>query len=629
MADQSLAASLCLFFLLPFLAYAQAPQMPQTARVTLTMSCDADCTWSVDDRQHGALKKGEETHVDVLCGEHSINATSADGRHWEKKITIKQPSQEQIWINFAPSSSPAESGSAAAVLAESAVQPDESAGGIPTFHAQGRQLIVEAEVWNHVDSKKAGDLSWLPEEALAVAPEGTSLRKVLERLPPAAKGLAPRDFHVLDNGVEQRINYFKEADFPAVANATGFWEFDPTGRGLWGSLMCCSGVDRYPSATYSIGYVPPALQSGECRTIQVVVPNHYVWTNRKQYCTAEKVDARATVEDAKLVARMIRFLSSSQPGGMEISVRAFAFWSWGVLSLASQTPLTGNTAANAAVLPATDFTYTVEVHDSKTPATVQITTQFGLPYELWNYPCQKSSAIHILGIIYKKNGELERRFGDIFRCDTRLRTPEGQLLEKVPGAQGAIPTLFNTEVELRPGEYELRVVVTDGKKFGRARVPLRVEPLSSNGLTLSDIALNSILRDASWIMRDAAKFTPDAIVPTPLVSKNVQFVLVPDAELHKGNPLSVYFEIYEPLLETSKVDVSYSVKITNLRTGALVMNTARMSAANWVLPGNAVIPIGLQLNINKLGPDNYRLEVQASDSAGRETAWRAETFTIE
>ena len=506
-------------------------------------------------------------------------------------------------------------------------QPAASPLEIPKFHAESRQVVVEAEVWKPVDKKNAGDLSWVPEDAVA----GANLRNLLELMPPAAKGLTAGDFHVFDNGVEQRLNYFKEADFPTVAITEGFWRFDPTAHGIWGTLSCCSGVDRVPSATYLIGYVPPALQPGECRTIQIVVPNHYVQASRTQYCTAEKADTAATVEDAKLAARMERFASSSKPGAMNVSVGAAAFWSSGVLSPAKQTPLTGNATASAPALPATDFTYIVEVHDSKASATVQITTEFGFPYQfpMWDYPCQKSSAIHVLGMAYNTNGELERQFGDTFRCDMRGEIPGGGTFQKIPGVKAAIPTLFDTQVELRPGEYELRVVVSDGKKFGRARVSLRVGPLNGNGLTVSDVALNSILRDASWVVRDAAKFTPAPIVPTPLVSKNVQFLLVPDAEIHKNNLLSVYFEIYEPPLETADTAIYYRIRITDLKTGTTVMNTEPISAADFVVPGNNVVPVGLKVDINKLGPSSYRLEVQASDSAGRESEWREAKFTIQ
>jgi hypothetical protein len=229
---------------------------------------------------------------------------------------------------------------------------------------------------------------------------------------------------------------------------------------------------------------------------------------------------------------------------MKVSIRAFAFWSSGVLTLAGQTPMLGPGTDSAQGLPASDFTYTVEVHDSKAPASVQIATEFGFPFQLWDYPCKRSEAIHILGMVYKTSGELAGQFEDTLQCDMWGRTPEGKLLQEVPRAKGLVPTLFDTQIELRPGEYELRMAVTDGKKFGRATVPLRVQPLNAGALAVSNLVLNSILRDASWILRDATDVAPEPIIPSPLVSKNVQFLPVPDTQLFKGNPLSVYFEIY-------------------------------------------------------------------------------------
>jgi len=506
---------------------------------------------------------------------------------------------------------------------DKAPQTANSTTGIPTFYAHARQVIVEAEVWNHADKKSAGDASWIPEGALTGAPDGGArLKKVLNLMPPPARGLTPGDFHVLDNGVEQKINYFSEADFPAVGTTTGFWRLDPTTRGMWGTLLFGSGMPHAPSATYLIGYVPPAPQPGDCHTIQVSVEAHPVWVNRREYCTMKNSDPATAPLEIKLRARMQEFASSSAPGAIKVSASALAFWSSGVLSLARRVP----PAEVAPVTPATDFTYAVEVHDSKAPTTVQIATQFTLPYLLWNAPCPKNAAIYVLGMVFRANGELETQFGDIFRCDKWTSNPAEEAIKKFYVKAG-VPSLFDTQIGLRPGEYEMRLVVSDGKNFGRAQVPLRVQSLDAEALTVSDVVLNSIIRDASWIIRDAAKVAPDPVIPTPLISKKVQFVPVP-AHPPKDGPLSVYFEIYEPLADTDKVDVSYSLKITDLKTGSLVMNTGAMSAADWVVPGNVVIPIGLKVAIEKLPPGSYRLEIRASDSAGRQSEWRQTSFAI-
>jgi hypothetical protein len=222
MSFRSLAVCLCLAFLLPFGVYGQAPQTAQAARTTLTISCDADCSWSVDDEQQGALKKGEEAHVEVLFGAHSIEATSSDGRHWEQPVEIRQPNEEHIRISFAPGSNSTENGARAAFPAENVVQSDESTGRIPTFYAQGRQVIVEAEVWNQKDKNTTADTSWIPKELLEQFPKKSqeSVIHSLSVFPTPSRGLLAKDFQVFDNDVPAKINYFKEDDFRG-ADTTG------------------------------------------------------------------------------------------------------------------------------------------------------------------------------------------------------------------------------------------------------------------------------------------------------------------------------------------------------------------------------------------------------------------------
>ena len=170
------------------------------------------------------------------------------------------------------------------------------------------------------------------------------------------------------------------------------------------------------------------------------------------------------------------------------------------------------------------------------------------------------------------------------------------------------------------GRYKIRVLVTDGKNFGRAFTALRVEPVGTDGLALSDVTLDSILRDASLIIRDASSVAPAPLVPTPLVSKirmsapvgsapplpeYVQFLPFPYAQLREGNPLSVYFEIYESAPDKADTVVSYRMKITNLKTGATVMNTDPISTADFVVPGDSVLPMDVPFLTNDDIGKNY------------------------
>ena len=92
--------------------------------------------------------------------------------------------------------------------------------------------------------------------------------------------------------------------------------------------------------------------------------------------------------------------------------------------------------------------------------------------------------------------------------------------------------------------------------------------------------------------------------------------------------LPLYFEIYEPVLKQQKTEVYMHLRVTNLKNGAVVLDSGPISTNKWVLPGNIVIPVGFSLGTQNLDKGNYRLDVQASDTA-RESAWRQASFTID
>ncbi len=496
---------------------------------------------------------------------------------------------------------------------DQAPQTTNSTPGIPTFYAHARQVIIEADVWDK--AVKKGDQSWISDEPL-----DTVLKDTLRKLPPAARGLTAKDFHVFDNGAEQTINYLKEADFPAV-NMTNQWVFSPTVVGTWGHFQPNHSVDP-PSAKYLIGYVPASIQPGQCRNVKVVVEDRTTETSRSEYCYSSRNDIDV-IAGTKLGEKMRDFASSPSRGSFRMSVLAFTFWSSGVLGLTTVGP-SGETVTT----PGNDFTYVVEVHDSKAPATVQISLGFDLPERDW-FPCQESDAIYVLGIVKKTNGQAAGQFADTYSCLGSQKFYPGS--EKLGPHGILVPSRFDTQLDLAPGDYNLSVVVSDGHHFGRAQLPLRVGSLDPQRLLISDLIVANVIRGLSWVLRDAASVSPSPVIPAPLVSKDLQYF--PDlgnpSRLPRNAPLYLYFEVYQPTPDTQAAAVFYQLRITNLKTGSLVMNTGPVSTADWIVPRNLVIPIGLKVATEKLHKGSYRLEVQASDSAGRQTEWRQANFTIQ
>lgn len=494
-------------------------------------------------------------------------------------------------------------------------QADDQTPGIPRFYAQSRQVLTEVEVWRPADKKSMANPSWIPKTERVLIPYS-------ERGYEPAPGLTSKDFRVFDNDIEQKINYFKPLGFPAF-DWTGRWVFAPDISGTWGWTSSGNGIG-FGEAIYLIGYVPPIVHPGECHSIRVVVEGHdHVYANRDRYCTGKAATEAATdASDSATLDQRMRSFADSRKLGFPLSMRAFAFWSSGVLSLAEESLAEGNTSAAAS-----DYTYTVEVHDSRAPATVQIAaefSEFGWPRE-WGNPCPKDAALRVLGRVYRRSGELLSEFSDTLPCRIPPSAPPWR---RAAGA--LIPVRFDTQVELSAGDYDLRLVVSDGQLFAGAEVPLHIERLDPSRLMLSDVVIGGIVRYAGWVLREAAYNTPAPIIPSPLVSKDSQYF--PDSEkvtrLKKHTPLYVYFEIYEPQNGEQGPGLFYRWRITNLTTGSVVMDIAPLSAANWVIPGNPVIPIGLKLDTEKLKKGSYKLEVQASDSAAQVSEWRAANFDI-
>ena len=494
--------------------------------------------------------------------------------------------------------------------------------GVPKFYAESRQILLEATVWQQTHA----NVSWVPKDTLKRNPLG----KDFWTMYPPARGLSAKDFHVFEDGIEQSINYFKEVDSP-TADLTNKWYFLPDMRGTWGFLMdSTSPVLISPEAKYLIGYVPRALNSGECRTLRVTVKSSYVWANRDQYCTSREVPLPdENLGSTKLGTKMRKLARSNNEGSIRVSLQAHIFSSSGVLSLVGEaSPMKG-----AQESPDTEYRYVIEVHDSKAPATVQVTV--GLPrFRNWDDPCPRDKpALRVLGLVYKSNGELATQFADTCACESSSNALTPALQH--PGlwhSEMKIPDRFDTQIGLAPGDYELDVVVSIGSDMGHARMPLHVEPLDSQHLMISDLVVAGVVRYAGWVLSDAARVTPAPVTPSPLVSKDSQYF--PDSDsvsaLRKHTPLYLYFEIYESELQEGQANpVHYRWRITDQKTGSVIMRSEPMSAAQWMVPGSRVIPIGLKLGMENLQKGRYRLEVQASDAAGHETEWRTAKFQIQ
>ena len=290
-------------------------------------------------------------------------------------------------------------------------------------------------------------------------------------------------------------------------------------------------------------------------------------------------------------------------------------------------------------------------------ARVQVVLEFspGALHSQWERDWSLHATIGVLGILYREDGELALRFSDLGCCSPTSTSginvgfqgtgklnfdslshvdaefglpynPVSTYLSRV--AEASLPVRFETQLELAPGQYDLHVVLSDGEKFGHAKTHLNIDSHDEKNLALSSVMLCKRFRDAhvAGVETAAANIAPRYI---PLVSKGIRVTPAGDTNFKSGEPLIPYFEIYAPQAAgepTARPQVH--LRIVDAKDGAIVKDFPVVDAAPYSQPGNVTIPIAREVPIAALPKGSYRLEVQASDSVGRSTPWRAASFTI-
>jgi hypothetical protein len=419
----------------------------------------------------------------------------------------------------------------------------------------------------------------------------------------AVRDLVASDFRVMEDGHEQKIqSVTPNRPLSNVRDNVGqHLEYIGTGGGRWSfpdsAKRLGMNFDVFlPFRGYLIAYFPPESPTGSCHQVTVKVnrPNTRVF-GRSEYCTA-KHSASDPLEGTKLGKQMETDLSSTNDGTIGLSLAAVALF--------------GGT--DAGVYP------------------VHISLEF--PSKSLKYESKNGVAIAtigIVGMIYTKHGALTARFSDsespdfsggLIVAQTTVDSPKREVL--------GLPNHYETEIHLPAGEYELRIIFSEGKTFGRVDIPITVESNDGKQLAVSEIALAKRFRETP---ADSAEASPKLPVRyAPLVSKGVEIPVTANTHFKKGESFCFYFEVYEPEVAGQLVTtVEAGLRIVDAKTGEVKIALQPGSATPFINPGNPVIPLGGGIDISNLPKGSYRLEVQATDSAGKRTAWRATYFTIE
>lgn len=472
--------------------------------------------------------------------------------------------------------------------------------GLPSISVESNEVLVRVFVFD-----KKIMTSPLPSVKFLYAPVDDEIRD-----------LTARDFHLLEDGKEQKIqsvmwspDYYVVNvrdnmgyhDEISVDTPKGIWSTEPTPTPS--EVLGHADFSVNPGHFYLVAYVPSESPQGSCHAIEIKVdhPNSFVFA-RSEYCNV-KHSSSDPLNGTAFGRQLEDYAASGKTGKIRLSFQTNVFYRDSKAGL-----------ADIAIEFPTD-SLSREWTDKRLPGLANLTATIG-----------------ILGMVRsKKDGTLAARFSSIACCSDEPIFGRGQdpalgqsLVEPL-----VLPARYETQVDLPPGEYDLVVVLSDGKKFGRFETSVTVDSFEGKELAISSVMLCKRFRDAGETAQEAAAFhlAPQYV---PLVSKGVQFTPTGDTSFGKGEPLFAYFEVYEPLLTGAPpAAVQVQLKITNVKTGELKVDTGSRSAGDWIQPGKTVIPIAEQIAVDKLPKGSYRLEVQATDSTGKSTVRRSANFTVD
>lgn len=413
-------------------------------------------------------------------------------------------------------------------------------------------------------------------------------------------GLGVGDFHVFEDGVEQKIESVRlepEANITARDNHAIHREWSRTPRGKWSGLDAKGWSPAAPSYFYRLAYVPTKPEEGKCRKIKVKAdrPRVYVYAT-DQYCYTPH-PMTDPLDGTKFGKQLETELDSDQRAKIPLSLQASFFYTDAQMAL--------------------------------------VDVVLGFPWNLqhqWKgagFVTELQASIGVLGAAYKKEGTVASRFSDLACCDS-AHAWIGNLLGDVLSQSANLPSRYETQIDLPTGaEYELRVILSDGDNFGRAIIPLKIDSKDGGQLAISSVVLSNRFRDAKVAAQEAAavNLAPGYV---PLVSKGLQFTPATRTSFKPSEHVMAYFEVYEPLLsQQPKTEVRAQVRIVDAQTGTTKFQFYPLDATSYERPDSSVVAFAGDLPIAQLPKGDYRVEAQATDSAGRSTAWRSASFTIE
>lgn len=414
-------------------------------------------------------------------------------------------------------------------------------------------------------------------------------------------GLSQADFQVFEDGLIRPIQRVA-LDVPHVRdvrdNISHHLEYSTTPRGIWSSPdlrpQSSMGSGVAPFSVYLVSYVPAPSPDGVCHQIKIKVRRHHATVYaRESYCNTPH-PLTDPLQGTAIGGEMEKFAASREDGNFPVAAQV--------------TPLL-STAGGTEMEVAVEYPWSAVRRKWK--------------------GVNLYASVAVLGIVYDQEGAEVERFSDV--ASTALWNfyrgplpPDRQFLNDWELA--GIPNRYATQVKLSSGNYELQLVVTDGEKFGRARMALKVDSEPQQALAISGIVLCNRIQSVPEGAQSAAR-APQYI---PLSGNGVEFSPAADIRFTRGEKLFSYFEIYlPPGQRADEGGAAFQIRLTRMDSSELKLDTGLRFASLDGRTEAGILPVSGEIPIGNLPPGRYRLEAQASDSRGGKTSWRQSYFVLE
>jgi hypothetical protein len=290
------------------------------------------------------------------------------------------------------------------------------------------------------------------------------------------RGLTAKDFYLHEDDAQQTIQSVTFERFPEMDVRDNFGQHAERSSvltGKWSTPDFPGAVETYSRYLYRLAYTPPKSPDGSCHSVKVVVnrPDSFVFA-RSQYCNVKHAPQDPLLGTA--FGKRLETLAGSQEAGvLSASLQAGFFYA-------------DENRVRASI--ALDFPW-----DSLKRKWIKGTL---------------NATIGVTGLVYSQDATLVARFSDFGCCSPdapNFVATNGPHPDAFPQEDVFyIPARYETQIYLPPGDYDLRVVISDDSNFARVSVPLKIEPAGANQLAISSVMLCKRFRNAAVAAQEAA-----------------------------------------------------------------------------------------------------------------------------